>query len=103
MGEALLSDMAAAFAIGAIPPGALMAAAVLSFLAIGTITFLIVRLTGRHTSSIGADGELLRAIALNSMAQGIVMFDAAERAAKVRNHTVEGKDIRAYLQEKYKL
>ena len=80
MGEALLSDMAAAFAIGAIPPGALMAAAVLSFLAIGTITFLIVRLTGRHTSSIGADGELLRAIALNSMAQGIVMFDAAERA-----------------------
>lgn len=80
MGEALLSDMAAAFAIGAIPPGALMAAAVLSFLAIGTITFLIVRLTGRHTSSIGADGERLRAIALNSMAQGIVMFDAAERA-----------------------
>ena len=80
MGEALLSDMAAAFAIGAIPPGALMAAAVLSFLAIGTITFLIVRLTGRHTSSIAADGELLRAIALNSMAQGIVMFDAAERA-----------------------
>ena len=30
-------------------------------------------------------------------------IDAAERAAKVRNHTVEGKDIRAYLQEKYKL
>ena len=80
MGEALLTDKAAAFAIGAIPPGAFMAAAMLSFLAIGAIAFLIARLTGRNASSIGADGERLRAIALNSMAQGIVMFDAAERA-----------------------
>ena len=80
MGEALLRDMAAALTTGAIQPGALMAATGLSFLAICAIAFLIARLTGRNTSSIGADGERLRAIALNSMAQGIVMFDAAERA-----------------------
>lgn len=80
MGETLLTEMAGAFTIGVIPPGVLMAVAVLSLPAIGAIAFLIARLTGRNTSSNSVDGERLRAIALNSMAQGIVMFDAAERA-----------------------
>ncbi|HEY0299873.1 MAG TPA: PAS-domain containing protein, partial [Rhizomicrobium sp.] len=79
------------FSIGAIPPVALVAAAVLSLLAITVLLFLIARLTWRDKALAQALGERLRAaelqqqrqrfaIALNSMTQGIVMFDAAERA-----------------------
>src|SRR5882757_7715404 len=97
MEAGLLTDASAPFALGAISLGVIAAAAVLAIAAIG---YLFVKLTGSDSVFARARTEQRRAeqlaqqsqhfnIALNSVSQGIVMFDAKERVVVCNQRYLE--------------